>query len=109
MTRIIPTIAVIVAAVTPHFGGGAEARLARNTCAGVLHQDAQQLWFGGAAGESEGICIIAPAQASKVLKVCAAGQPCRVVGVGADCPDSGECTEITRVDAVTRHKAPRRR
>ena len=88
--------------------GQAEARPRHEECAGILHQDAQTLRFGGAPGEGEGICVIAAALARKVLAACTAGAYCRVVGDGAACVGSGECTEIKRIVSVSR-KAPRRR
>ena len=88
-------------------GGQAEARKGHDQCAGILHQDGARLWFGGARGEGEGICVVAAVQAATVLKVCAAGRYCRVVGTTADCKDSGECAEIKDVVSVTASK-PRR-
>src|SRR4029077_15064196 len=58
---------------------------ARDQCAGLLHQDGSQLWFGGAKGEGEDICIVEAAQVAKVLKTCSAGRYCRVVGTTPDC------------------------
>jgi hypothetical protein len=86
--------------------GGGQA-YARGQCAGILHQDGPKLWFGGAKGEGEGICIVDGSQAGKVLKTCVAGRYCRVVGVTGDCKDSGECTEIKDIVAVAASK-PRR-
>jgi hypothetical protein len=88
-------------------GGQADARNGRDQCAGILHQDGSKLWFGGAKGEGEGICIVDAAQVAKVLKTCSAGRWCRVVGTTADCKDSGECAEIKDVVSVTATK-PRR-
>jgi len=88
-------------------GGQADARAARDQCAGILHQDGSRVWFGGARGEGEGVCVVGATQAGKVLKSCSAGRYCRVVGVTADCKDSGECTEIRDIVSVTARK-PRR-
>lgn len=99
----LPFVLVVIAA------GQAEARSPQDQCDGILHQDAQSLWFGGAPGEGEGICIVAAAQTRKVLEVCTAGAYCRVVGVGAACEGTGECTEIKRIITVSRRKAPHRR
>ena len=81
-------------------GGQADARSGRDRCAGILHQDGPRLWFGGARGEGEGICVVAAAQAGKVLKACSAGRYCRVVGTTKDCKDSGECSEIKDIVSV---------
>jgi hypothetical protein len=89
-------------------GGQADARSFRDRCAGILHQDGKEIWFGGEKGEGESICVISSSQAAKVLKVCAAGHYCAVVGVSAPCKDSGECAEIRNVVSVMTRKASRR-
>src|SRR5262245_1217579 len=81
-------------------GGQADAGAARGQCAGILHQEGARLWFGGAKGEGEGICLVDASQAARVLKACSAGRYCRVVGATADCKDSGECTEINDIVSV---------
>lgn len=81
----------------------------RGQCDGILHQKAQEIWFGGEPGEGESICVIARAQVRKVLRVCTAGSYCRVVGLTDDCEGSGECLEMKRVLAVMTRKPPRRR
>lgn len=85
-------------------GGQADARAGRDRCAGILHQDASKVWFGGEYGEGEGICIVDAAQVAKVLKTCSAGRWCRVVGTSTDCRDSGECAEIKDIVSVTARK-----
>ena len=89
--------------------GPAQARSGRDRCDGILHQNAQELWFGGERGEGESICVIAPAEMPKVLRVCAAGRYCRVVGSGGDCEGSGECLEMKRIVSVTARKPVHRR
>jgi len=88
-------------------GGQAEARKGHDQCAGILHQEGSRLWFGGARGEGEGISVVAATQAAKVLKVCAAGRYCRVVGTTADCEDSGECAKIKDIVSVAAGRARR--
>jgi hypothetical protein len=89
-------------------GGHADARSPR-ACAGILHADAHSLWFGGATGEGEGICVVGPSDVAKVLQTCAAGKYCRVVGTIGDCKDSGECAAITDIVSVTAARLPQRR
>jgi hypothetical protein len=89
-------------------GDHAEARSFRDRCAGILHQDGKEIWFGGAKGEGESICVISSSQVAKVLKVCTAGHYCAVVGATRPCKDSGECAEIRNVVSVTTRKASRR-
>ncbi len=103
-------LAIVCAAVpllVTALAGPAEARKGRDQCAGILHQDGSRLWFGGERGEGEGICMIAATQAGKVLKTCAAGRYCRVVGTTADCKDSGECSEINDIVSVTASRSRR--
>jgi len=107
----MPNKLAMLFAVTPFVlivlgGGQADARSARGQCAGILHQDGSKLWFGGAKGEGEGICIVDGSEAGKVLKACSAGRWCRVVGSTGDCKDSGECAEIKDIVSVA---ASRRR
>jgi hypothetical protein len=91
------------------FGGShADARPHLDRCAGVLHQKGEELWFGGARGEGESICVIAASQMRKVLDACAAGHYCRVAGVGGDCEGTGECLEMKSVVTVSARKAQRR-
>ncbi len=87
----------------------AEARPEPGQCDGILHKDGPRLWFGGARGEGESICVIASSEVSKVLKTCSPRHYCRVVGSVDTCKDSGECAEITSITSVSSHKKHRRR
>jgi len=87
----------------------AQTAFDRHGCAGILHQDADGLRFGGGRGEDESICIIDASQADKVLQACAVGKYCRVVGSTGDCEDSGECVEIKSVTTASHRKVSRRR
>lgn len=107
MPNKLAMVCAAVPLVLIALGGQADARPGRDQCAGTLHQDASKLWFGGAKGEGEGVCIVDAAQVAKVLKTCSAGRWCRVVGTTADCKDSGECAEIKDIVSVTASK-PRR-
>jgi len=108
MTRVEFTTVAIIAAIIA-LGGPAHARITQDQCSGILHHKGQELWFGGERGEGESICVIAAGEAPKVLRVCAPGSYCRVIGSGGDCEGSGECMEIKRVVAVSaRHDRPRR-
>jgi hypothetical protein len=90
---------VVISGISPSLS--AEPR--RNECSGILHVDHGSIQFGGRLGESEGLCIIANSEQSKVLAVCAIDQFCRVSGRLSACKDSGECSEIRRVYRAQKH------
>ena len=104
MPNKLATLLAVTSFVLVALGGQADARAGRDQCAGILHQDASKIWFGGAKGEGEGICMVDAAQVAKVLKTCSAGRWRRVVGTTADCKDSGECAEIKDIVSVTASK-----
>ena len=70
-------------------------------CWGILHQDTEGMRFGGGRGEGEGICVINNAEENKVLAICSVGHYCKVTGIVDSCKDSGECSEITDITAVS--------
>src|SRR4051812_42986010 len=100
MPNKLAMLIAVTSCVLIALGGPADARAGRDRCAGILHQDASKVWFGGEKGEGEGICIVAAAQVAKVLKTCSARRWCRVLGTTADCKDSGECAEIKDIVSV---------
>jgi hypothetical protein len=87
-------LAIILASIPSH------ARAGAGECQGRLHQDRTGLWIGGGRGEDESICLIGKSDRPKVLAVCIPEQPCRVRGHMANCKDSGECSEISRIVSV---------
>jgi hypothetical protein len=78
----------------------AEAQPRQNQCSGVLHRDQHRIWLGGGKGEGEGICIVSASEESKVLAICSVEKPCTLKGRVELCKDSGECVEITNINAV---------
>ena len=84
----------------------ADEEASRGRCAGILHHDDHAYWLGGEKGAST--CLFANSEVyTKVLKACAAGSYCVVVGKTEDCKYyAGECAEISKVISVTMRKPP---
>lgn len=79
-------------------------------CAGILHDGPEHdgtVMFGGGEGEDEFICWVNhKADAKRVLAICSIGKRCEVKGLIDLCkePDSGECGELTHLNAVSNRK-----
>ena len=60
-------------------------------CSGILHnwraEGSDGIGFGGAAGEGEGICVIAKSEENKVLAKCSFNHFCKVQGLQKECKD----------------------